>query len=143
MSLPREAMLSRTLRDMLIHLAVFPITLDRMLRYLLSPGFRITSAKGVFLTPAKPSVIAFPSRKPPYSLPFLLDNLALLMVNFYSLGLRGRLSIPAFSERRAMVDCLVMNFCTLLELYIQKFQKEEKPLIPMEKRSPTLILQDS
>jgi hypothetical protein len=80
--LPREEMLSRTLRDMLIHLAVFPITLDRVLKLLLSDGFRTISPRAVLMTPNKPSVIAFPNRKPPYSLPFLMEYLTSLMVNF-------------------------------------------------------------
>lgn len=96
--LPREAMLSRTLRDMLIHLAVFPITLDRQLRLLLSVDSPTISPKVVLMTPHKPSEIAFPGKKPPYSLHFLMEYLTSLMANFSLHALPGRVSIPAFPE---------------------------------------------
>ena len=121
--LPREEMLSRTLRDMLIHLAVFPITLDRVLKLLLLDGFRTISPKAVLMTPNKPSVIAFPDKKPPYSLPFLMEYLTLLMADFSLHALPGRVSIPAFSGRREMVDCLAMNYCILLEQYGMLLEK--------------------
>lgn len=126
--LPREAVLSRTLRDMLIHLAVFPITLDRQLRLLLSADSPTISPRAVLMTPAKPSVIAFPKKKPPYSLPFLMEYLTLLMADFSLHALPGRVSIPAFSERRAMVDCLAMNYCILLEQYGMLFEKAKSSL---------------
>ena len=57
------------------------------------------------------------NKKPPYSLPFLMEYLTLLMADFSLHSLPGRVSIPAFSGRREMVDCLAMNYCILLERY--------------------------
>ena len=122
--LSREETLSRTLRDMLIHMHVFPITLDRHLKLLLSDGFQTISPRAVLMTPNKPSVIAFPNRKPPFSLPFLMESLTSLMVDFYLHALPGRVSIPAFSGKREMVDCLAMNYCILLERYAMLSSKE-------------------
>ena len=122
--LSREETLSRTLRDMLIHMHVFPTTLDRHLKLLLSDGFQTISPRAVLMTPNKPSVIAFPNRKPPFSLPFLMESLTSLMVDFYLHALPGRVSIPAFSGKREMVDCLAMNYCILLERYAMLSSKE-------------------
>ena len=62
-----------------------------------------------------------------------MESLALLMENFSQSALPGRLSIPAFSDMRAMVDCLAMNYIGLYEAYLRRFpdlfkQSEETSL---------------
>jgi hypothetical protein len=120
--LPRAETLNRTLRAMLTHLVAFPITLNRMIelnRILVS---RTDLQRHAFLTPRKPLEIMYPDPKTrPRSLHLLAESLALLMESFSQSALPGRLSIPAFSDMRAMVDCLAMNYIGLYEAYLRRF----------------------
>jgi hypothetical protein len=54
-----------------------------------------------------------------------MEYLTLLMANFSLHALPGRVSIPVFSGKREMVDCLAMNYCILLERYAM-LSSEEK-----------------
>lgn len=120
--LPREATLNRTLRAMLTHLVAFPITLNRMIELNRIVVSRMDLQHHAFLTPRKPLEIVFPDpSKRPRSLHSLMESLASLMENFSQSVLPGRLSIPAFSDMRAMVDCLAMNYIGLYEAYLRRF----------------------
>lgn len=134
--LPREGKLSLTLRAMLTHLVAFPITLNRMIelnRILVS---RTDLQRHAFLTPRKPLEIVFPDRsKRPLSLHSLMESLASLMEDFSQSALPGRLSIPAFSDMRAMVDCLAMNYIGLYEAYLRRYPdlfKQSEEVIPVQ-----------
>jgi hypothetical protein len=120
--LPRAETLSRTLRAMLTHLVAFPITLNRMIELNHILVSRTDLQHHAFLTPRKPLEIVFPDpSKRPRSLHSLMESLALLMENFSQSALPGRLSIPAFSDMRAMVDCLAMNYIGLYEAYLRRY----------------------
>ena len=124
--LPREATLNRTLRAMLTHLVAFPITLNRMIELNRILASRTDLQHHAFLTPHKPLEIMYPDPKTrPRSLHSLMESLALLMESFSQSALPGRLSIPAFSDMRAMVDCLAMNYIGfrsgLYEAYLRRF----------------------
>lgn len=134
LGLPREATLNRTLRAMLTHLVAFPITLNRMIELSHILVSRTDLQRHAFLTPRKPLEIVFPDpKKRPRSLHSLSESLALLMESFSQSALPGRLSIPAFSDMRAMVDCLAMNYIGLYEAYLRRFPdlfKQSEETIP-------------
>lgn len=134
--LPREETLNRTLRAMLTHLVAFPITLNRMIELNRIVVSRMDLRHHAFLTPRKPLEIVFPDpKKRPHSLHSLTESLASLMENFSLSALPGRLSIPAFSDMRAMVDCLAMNYIGLYEAYLRRYPdlfKQSEETIPMQ-----------
>ena len=124
LALDRTAALNRTLRRMLTHLGAFPTTLEKILSLDPEDAFRLGLQKDIFLTPCKPLEILFPDpKKRPLSLHSLMEFLRLLMVNSFPYALPGRVSIPAFYDMRAMVDCLAMNYIGLLEAYQRRYGK--------------------
>ena len=124
LALDRTEVLNRTLRHMLTHLVAFPITFEKMIALNPEDVFQLDSQKATFLTPYKPLEIVFPDRKRrPHSLHSLMESLHSLMANSFPFVLPGRVSIPAFLDMRAMVDCLAMNYIGLLEVYQSRYGK--------------------
>lgn len=124
LALDRTVALSRTLRHMLTHLVAFPTTLEKILTLDPEDAFQLGLQKDIFLTPSRPLEILYPDRKKrPLSLHSLMESLHLLMANSSQYVLPGRVSIPAFYDMRAMVDCLAMNYVGLLEAYQIRYGK--------------------
>ena len=124
LALDQTVVLNRMLRRMLTHLVAFPTTFEKTIALSPEDVFRLGSQKDIFLTPYKPLEILFPDQKKrPRSLHSLMECLHLSMANFFPFVLPGRVSIPAFLDMRAMVDCLVMNYIGLLDVYQSRYGK--------------------
>ena len=114
--LPREKTLVATLRDILIALHEFPISLASCLRSEQRVDSQIISAKN-FLR----SLNVLPMKD--NSLHSLMESLSRLMVECLMCVPGGRLSIPAFSPMQLIPDALAMNFAVLLSMYNEQFRK--------------------
>ena len=118
-TLPREKTLHLTLRHILIPLLGFPIILDKVSLVDLSRDSQ-TDLENLYST--LPSIEQYKD----VSLYSLMEYLATLMAFFCQSVHGGRLSIPSFSDTRAIPVCLAMNYIILLDKYAQLSRDLEK-----------------